>query len=50
MDQDDSAPPWAVMADVQRLKAFWREQHAIATAQVPHTGLLGLSNLIRVPN
>jgi hypothetical protein len=34
VDQDDAAPPWAQMADVQRLKAFWREQHAIATGQV----------------
>lgn len=33
VDEEDEPPPWANMADVKRLKQFWREQHALATGQ-----------------
>jgi hypothetical protein len=29
----DVPPPWANMPDVQRLKQFWKEQHALSTGQ-----------------
>ncbi|MGB1600315.1 MAG: hypothetical protein ACPIOQ_46650, partial [Promethearchaeia archaeon] len=33
VDVEDVPPPWANMADVTRLKQFWKEQHALATGQ-----------------
>ena len=33
VDREDTPPPWAQMKDVARLKAFWKEQHALSTGQ-----------------
>ena len=30
VDEEDQPPTWANMKDVARLKAFWKEQHALA--------------------
>lgn len=33
VDEEDQPPPWAQMADVTRLKAFWKEQHALSIGE-----------------